>query len=252
MKLLRHPLLWSLAALALLVLAMPALSPLFSMLFPQLDRPVYLQQSFVALLGWHVLIVGASSAVSSLVGLAIAVFVTRRRGREFRALFDSLVAIAQTVPPVAVLAICAPLIGFGFWPALIALALYGLLPVAQAATSGITNVRSEVREAALAFGMTPWQLLTQVELPLAAPLIVAGVRSAMLINVGTAAIASTVGTQTLGTPIIVGLSGFNTAYVLQGAAVLALLALVVDQAFDLAQRQAGWNRVGDRANLSAE
>jgi osmoprotectant transport system permease protein len=226
----RDPLLWSSALLLGLVLGMPLLQPLFAAAFPQLERPMYLQQSFASLALAHVLLVAASSALSLALGLGIAIFVTRAAGREFRPALESIVAAAQTVPPVAVLAIAAPLIGFGFWPALVALALYGLLPIVMAASAGLDAVDRAVREAASGLGMTPWQALCQAELPLAWPVVLAGVRSSVLINIGTAAIASTVGAHTLGTPIIVGLAGFNTAYVIQGALVVALLAVVVDQA----------------------
>jgi osmoprotectant transport system permease protein len=240
---LRDPLLWSSALLLLLVLGMPTLQPLFAAGFPQLLRPMYLQQSFAALALAHVLLVAVSSALSLTVGLGIAVFVTRGAGREFRPALESIVAVAQTVPPVAVLAIAAPLIGFGALPALIALALYGLLPIVMAATAGLDAVDRAVREAAKGMGMTPRQVLRQVELPLAWPVILAGVRSSVLINIGTAAIASTVGAHTLGTPIIVGLAGFNTAYVIQGALVVALLALVVDQAMGRMQGLGHGNEV---------
>jgi len=100
-----------------------------------------------------------------------------------------------------------------------------------------------VREAARGIGMSPAGILARVELPLAAPVIVAGIRTSVIINIGTAAIASTVGVKTLGLPIIVGLSGFNTAYVLQGALVVGLLAVVVDLAFDRLGGFLGrWNR----------
>ncbi len=227
---LRDPLLWTGAALALLVFGMSRLEPVFAALFPQLDRPMYRQQSFLDLTVDHFVLVAASSVASLAVGLAIGIFGTRRAGCEFRPLLESVVAIAQTVPPVAVLAIAAPLIGFGALPALIALALYGLLPIVQATTSGLEAVEPPVREAAAGIGMTPWQALWQVELPLAWPVIGAGMRTSVAINIGTAAVASTVGAQTLGTPIIVGLAGFNTAYVIQGALVVGLLAVVVDQA----------------------
>lgn len=89
--------------------------------------------------------------------------------------------------------------------------------------------------------MSPWQRLLRVELPLAAPVILAGVRTSVIINIGTAAIASTVGAKTLGLPIIVGLSGFNTAYVLQGAVLVGLLAVVTDLGFErLVQRLGRW------------
>jgi osmoprotectant transport system permease protein len=91
-------------------------------------------------------------------------------------------------------------------------------------------------------GMSPWQCLRQVETPLALPVWISGVRTSVIINIGTAAIASTVGAKTLGSPIIVGLSGFNTAYVLQGAVLVGMLAVVTDMAFDRLSRLASWKR----------
>ncbi len=152
-----------------------------------------------------------------------------------------MVAAGQTFPPVAVLAVAVPVVGFGEAPALIALALYGLLPVLQSTLAGIASVPPAAREAAEGLGLSPWQRLLRVELPLAAPVILAGVRTSVIINIGTAAIASTVGAKTLGLPIIVGLSGFNTAYVLQGAVLVGLLAVVTDLGFErLAQRLGRW------------
>jgi osmoprotectant transport system permease protein len=243
--LLRDPLPWLAAALLALVLAMPAFKPLFAALFPALDRPLYEQESFAALLLSHLAIVAASSALSLAVGLAAGVFVTRRAGREFRPLVETLVAIGQTVPPVAVLALAVPLIGFGALPALIALALYGLLPIVRATIAGIESVPRGAIEAADGLGLTPTQRLARVELPLALPVLAAGVRSSVGINIGTAAVASTVGAKTLGSPIIVGLSGFNTAYVIQGALVVALLAVVVDLGFERVGARLGrWRAAG--------
>jgi osmoprotectant transport system permease protein len=148
--------------------------------------------------------------------------------------------MGQTVPPVAVLAIAAPLIGYGEWPALLALALYGLLPVLGGTVAGITSVPASTLDAAVGLGMSAWQRLWRIELPLALPVLLAGVRTSVTINIGTAAIASTVGARTLGTPIIIGLNGFNTAYVLQGALVVGLLAVVVDAGFErISQRWPG-------------
>ncbi|MDB5768936.1 MAG: yehW [Collimonas fungivorans] len=111
--------------------------------------------------------------------------------------------------------------------------MYGVLPVAHGAMSGLSSISPAILEIARGIGMNRWQILYRVELPLAAPVILAGVRTSVVINIGTAAIASTVGAKTLGLPIIVGLSGFNTAYVIQGALLVALLAIVADQLFDL-------------------
>ena len=89
-----------------------------------------------------------------------------------------------------------------------------------------------------------WQRLRNVELPLAAPVMLAGIRTSVIINIGTAAIASTVGANTLGTPIIIGLSGFNTAYIIQGALLVALAAIVVDRAFERLAKRLSRHRHG--------
>ena len=157
---------------------------------------------------------------------------TRPSGREFRPLVETIAAIGQTFPPVAVLAIAVPVIGFGQQPAIIALILYGVLPILQGTLAGIAAVPASVLSVAEGMGMSAWQRLRKVELPLAAPVIIAGIRTSVIINIGTATIASTVGANTLGTPIIIGLSGFNTAYIIQGALLVALAAIVVDRLFE--------------------
>jgi len=226
------PLGWVIVAFLALVFGMSSLGWLFHALFPALDRPVYLQDSFASLVIAHLLLVGISSLIAVVIGMLAGIGVTRRAGREFRALVETLVAMGQTFPPVAVLAVAVPVMGFSEKPAIIALVLYGLLPILQGTIAGIESVPSSAREIAEGVGMSRWQILSRVELPLASPVILAGVRTSVIINIGTAAIAATVGTQSLGSPIIIGLSGFNTAYVLQGALVIALLAIIVDMAFE--------------------
>jgi osmoprotectant transport system permease protein len=231
------------ATLLLLAWGMPYLRPLFAALFPGLDSPVYTQDGFPALLIGHLGIVAAASAVSVGGGLAAGVLVTRRAGSEFRGLLESVAAVGQAFPPVAVLALAVPAMGFGAAPAVLALALYGLLPVVQNTIAGLESTPSDAVVAARSMGMTPAQVLLWVELPLAAPVILAGIRVSVVIGTGTAAIASTVGARTLGLPIIVGLNGSNTAYVLQGAVLVALLAMALDQAFEVLTRAATrWRR----------
>jgi osmoprotectant transport system permease protein len=227
-----EPLPWALLALVGLTLGMSSLKPLFAAGFPALDRPMYEQDSFWALMLSHIGLVAVSSLVSVLLGWAAGVFATRPAGQAFRPMIETIVAMGQTIPPVAVLAIAAPLIGFGETPALIALALYGLLPVVQQALAGLGSVPEDVLDAATGLGMTPAQRLWRIEWPLAWPVMLSGVRTSVIINIGTAAVASTVGAKTLGSPIIIGLSGFNTAYVLQGAVLVGLLAVVVDLGFE--------------------
>jgi len=238
----QDPLPWASAALLALVLYLPYSQPLFSGLFPALERPVYQQEPFAELLWQHCKLVGISSLLSALVGSVAGIFITRPMGRQFSSVVQALVAMGQTFPPVAVLALAVPLLGFGERPALIALALYGLLPVVQATVAGLHAVPPAVRESATGIGLSPWQCFAQVEMPLALPVWIAGIRTSVIINIGTAAIASTVGAKTLGSPIIVGLSGFNTAYVLQGAVLVGLLAVVVDMVFERLARLAAWQR----------
>ena len=238
----KNYLVWPMLALLLLaVLGLAELKPVFAALFPELERPMYEQDSFSSLMLAHVKLVGLSSSLAIIAGIGAGIFATRSAGREFRPLIETLASGGQTFPPVAVLAVAVPLIGFGELPALIALALYGWLPVLQATLAGIGSVPQDIREIAKGLGMSSRQSLLLIELPLAAPVILAGIRTSMIVNIGTAAIASTVGAKTLGLPIIVGLSGFNTAYVIQGAVLVGLLAVTADLAFEaLVQRLSRW------------
>ena len=226
-------------ALAALALLLPFSAPVFNYFFPALERPVYVQEPFLWLLLQHGALVAVSSFFAVIVGTAVGLSVMQPRGQAFKPLVDSMLAVSQAFPPVAVLALAVPIVGFGELPALLALALYGLLPVVQGTISGLQSVPQVQRQAALSLGLTRLQCLREVDIPLALPVWLAGVRTSVIVNIGTAAIASTVGAQTLGSPIIVGLSGFNTAFVLQGALMVGLLAVTVDMAFErLAQRVA--------------
>ena len=227
----RDPLLWTGLALVALVLLMPSTKPFFAALFPKLPRPMFDLDSFADLLIGHMLVVAASSVAATALGVGAGVFVSRRAGAEFRAVVGSIVTIGQTFPPVAVLAVAVPVVGFGFEPAFFALLLYGILPILENTIAGLASVPAPLCDAARGIGMGEASILRRVELPLAAPLIVGGIRTSVVINVGTATIASTVGARTLGLPIIIGLDGANLAYILQGGVLLGLLAIVLDLAF---------------------
>jgi len=223
--------------LGVLLLALPQSHPLFAALFPELPRPLYEGDPFWKLTLDHLALVSVSSLMGGLGAVAAGVCVTRPGGAEYRGVVQTLSTMGQTIPPVAVLALAVPLMGFGAWPAVLALTLYGLLPVVENTITGLSQVPASVREAAFGSGMTASQVLWQVDLPLAAPIILAGLRTSVTINVGTAAIAATVGAKCLGLPIIIGLNAANLAYVLQGAVLVGLLALFLDQTL---ARLAAW------------
>jgi Periplasmic glycine betaine/choline-binding (lipo)protein of an ABC-type transport system (osmoprotectant binding protein) len=138
------------------------------------------------------------------------------------------VGVLQTIPSIALLAFMVPLIGVGVWPALVALWLYSLYPIVRTTYSGVRDADPHAVYAARALGMTPSQVLRYVRLPLAAPSILAGVRTAAVIAVGTATLAAFIGAGGLGEPIATGLALADTRLILSGALPAAALALVVD------------------------
>ncbi len=168
--------------------------------------------------------------------VALAILVTRPFGAEFLPLSRSLVNIGQTFPPVAVLALAVPVLGFGEKPTLVALFLYGLLPIFENALTGLTTLPPPVIEAARGVGMTGWQRLIKVELPLALPVILAGIRLSVVISLATATIGSTVAAKTLGEVIIAGLLSNNLAFVLQGGLIVGVLAVLIYDAFSALER----------------
>jgi osmoprotectant transport system permease protein len=178
-----------------------------------------------------------AAAASTLVAVGLGILVTRPGGAEFLPLSRTLVNIGQTFPPVAVLAIAVPLVGFGEKPTLIALFAYGLLPIFENTITGLRGAPAEVVEAADGMGMSPAQRLWSVELPLALPLILEGVRLSLVINVGTATIGSTVAAKGLGEVIIAGLLSSNNAFILQGGLVTGLMAILLYDALVALERR---------------
>lgn len=225
------PVLWVALLFVALLLWMDALGPMLHWAFPGIEPVVYQRSSFLALFLSHFGLVAIASLAAVSAGVLLAVFVTRPAGEDFRAIVDAVATVGQTFPPAAVLAIAVPAVGFGPRPTIIALFLYGLLPIIQTAIAGLEGVPRALREAAAGLGMSPWQRLRDVDLPLAAPVILSGIRVSVTIAIGTATIGSTVGALTLGTPIFNGLVANNLAFVLEGAVLVALFAIVTDMLF---------------------
>jgi osmoprotectant transport system permease protein len=197
---------------------------------------IYNRGSLLSLTLAHLRTVAVATLAATVVAVALAILVTRPFGAEFLPLSRSLVNIGQTFPPVAVLAFAVPAVGFGETPTLIALFLYGLLPIFENTLAGLTTLPAPVMEAARGVGMTGWQQLTRVELPLALPVILAGIRLAVVISLATATIGSTVAARTLGEVIIAGLLSNNLAFVLQGGLIVAVLAVLIYDALSALER----------------
>ena len=202
-------------------------APLFAPLTEYGAPPIYTQDSLLGLALAHLGTVFVAAAASTLIAVALGILVTRASGREFLPLSRTLVNIGQTFPPVAVLAVAVPLVGFGETPTLIALLAYGLLPIFENTVTGLQSCPRSVIEAADGMGMSARTRLFSVELPLAMPLILEGIRMSLVINVGTATIGSTVAAKGLGEVIIAGLLSNNAAFILQGGLVTGLMAILL-------------------------
>jgi osmoprotectant transport system permease protein len=233
----KTPALWVGLLFVLLLFDMRGLRPFFAWAFPAVRPEIFDRASFFELFLSHLALVATASSAAIIVGVALAIFVTRPAGRDFRTIANVLATIGQTFPPVAVLALAVPAIGFGPLPTIVALFLYGLLPVVENAIAGLEGVSPALRDAARGMGMSGWRMLRDVELPLAAPVILAGVRISVTIGIGTATIGSTVGALTFGTPIFDGLAGNKIPYVLQGAVLVALFAIITDLLLAILERR---------------
>ncbi|MBB4277116.1 ABC transporter permease [Rhizobium mongolense] len=195
--------------------------------------PVYTQNSLPSLAFGHMELVVVSIVGSAILAVLAGVFVTRKSGEDFLPLSRAIANAGQTFPPVAVLALAVPATGFGAAPTLIALFLYGLLPIFENTVSGLRQVSPSVLDAADGMGMDATQRLFRVELPLALPLILEGLKVATVINIGTATIGSTVAAKGLGEVIIAGLISDNTAFILQGGLIVGLMAVLIYDAMGL-------------------
>jgi len=212
-------------------------APLFAPLTQHGAPAIYDQGNLLTLALAQLGTVLLAAAASTVVAVGLGILVTRASGAEFLPLSRTLVNIGQTFPPVAVLAVAVPLVGFGEAPTLIALFAYGLLPIFENTIAGLQTCPPAVIDAANGMGMSARERLTSVELPLAMPLILEGIRLSLVINVGTATIGSTVAAKGLGEVIIAGLLSDNTAFILQGGLVTGLMAILLYDAMGALEKR---------------
>ena len=176
--------------------------------------------------GRHLVLVIVSLAAGILVALPLGLALERRRSMAEPVI--RIVGLLQTIPSIALLAFMIPVLGIGVLPALVALFLYSLFPIVRNGYTGVRDADAAAVGAATALGMTPGQVLRHIRLPLAAPVIMAGIRTAAVITVGTATLAAFIGAGGLGEPIVAGLALSNSRMILSGALPAAGLALAVD------------------------
>lgn len=195
----------------------------------------------VGLVGQHLLLVLISTAIAVAIGVPLGIFLTRRPA--WRGPVLGLANLFQTIPSLALFGFLIPLPflgGIGARTAIVALVVYALLPIVRNTYVGISGVDPAVREAARGMGMTDGELLRIVELPLAAGVILAGIRVATVVGVGTATIAAAIGAGGLGVYIFRGVAVVDNTLILAGAVPAALLALGADGLLGLLERRFVW------------
>ena len=199
------------------------------------DKLLYLFARLPDYLGGHMLISMTALVVGLLISVPLGIAASRRP--KLAEWLLGIAGILQTVPTVALLAIMVPVLGgaIGFAPAFAALMLYSILPILANTIAGIRGIDPTLNEAARGLGMSDWQMLLRVQLPLSAPIILSGIRTATVLVVGTATLATSVGGVSLGNYIFSGLEMNDMHWTIFGCIVAALLAIVIDQLVHLVE-----------------
>ncbi len=182
----------------------------------------------------HLGLSAAALFLGALIAIPLGLWLERHR--RWAETVIRLLGLLQTIPSLALLAFMIPLLGVGTVPAIVALWIYSLFPIVRNTYSGVRDADPKAVEAATALGMTPGQILRQIRLPLAAPVVMAGLRTAAVITVGTATLAAFIGAGGLGEPIVTGLQLADSAMILSGAIPAALLALAVDAVLGVVEK----------------
>ncbi len=181
----------------------------------------------------HIYLVAVSMALALVTGLAAGIIVSRKRFRKFAGIVMYVIGLGQTIPSLAVLALTMSFLGIGSKPAIVALFIYSTLPIARNTLAGILSVSPAIIDAAKGVGMSPTRILLEVELPNALDVILTGIRIALVINIGTAALGYLIGAGGLGDLIFTGINLMRTELLLAGALPVIILALVGDYLLEL-------------------
>jgi len=197
-----------------------------------LYQPIFEETgTFFNLLVEHIVLVLISGSLAILIAIPLGILITRPKFKKAEFLVVNVANLGQTIPSLAILALSMSVLGIGIKAALIALFAYSVLPILQNTIAGINSVNEDTKDAARGMGLSSAQILRRIELPNAATSIIAGVRTAMIMNIGTAALAYLIGGGGLGVWIFTGIQLFDHAYLISGAVPVSLLAIAVDYLF---------------------
>ena len=202
---------------------------LLSALVPDVETVIYPTKPLSTLMAEQIYVVAIASVFALVVGAGLGALALSRVGRPFRDIIVSMGSLAQTVPSVAIMALAVPVIGYGAEPVVLALVLYSILPIMLNIIAGIEGVSPDAYDAAVGMGMSPPQRFFSVQLPLAMPVIVGGIKNMLVINVSAATMGAVVAAGGLGMPILAGFHDYNNAFILQGALPAITLALLLDR-----------------------
>ncbi|ATW26181.1 ABC transporter permease [Candidatus Formimonas warabiya] len=188
----------------------------------------FFSTSYVPSLIEHILITMLAIAVALIISVPLGIFLTRPRFRKYSNVASGIINILQTIPSLSLIALAMPVLGIGIKPTIMVLSLFSIMPILKNMLAGINNVDINYLEAAKGMGMNPRQILFKVELPLAMPVILTGVRTATVIVIASATIAAVIGAGGLGEFIFLGLSMNWPEPLLLGGITCAILASVAD------------------------
>lgn len=202
------------------------------------ERP----EIFLSAIYEHAYITAIASIMSGIVGLLLGILITRME--SLRGTILGTVNLLYTIPVLSLFFFLIPLMGIGTAPAIVALFIYGLLPIVQNTYVGIQQVNPAIKEAARGMGTSDLQLLTRVELPLAFPIIFAGIKNMVVMNIAIATIAVFVGAGGLGNIILKGIRTFNDVMLISGTLIIAIVAILVERVFALIDYRLKRSRFG--------
>lgn len=218
------------AALLFWTFAPRGVEAVLRLLFPGSDTLLYERSPMYTFLLEHLRLVAVGGVAAVVIGVLAGLVVLSRVGRPFRNIVMRIANFGQAMPSVALMAIAVPVVGYGSEPVLLALVVFSVLPVLVNVVAGIESVPAPVVEAGKGMGMTGVERLSQLQIPIAMPVIMTGIRTMLVILISAATLGAVVGAGGLGVPILSGVSSFNNAVIVHGAVPAILLALIVDQA----------------------